>query len=261
MIQNESFKTKVDFCKMSRFSLLKKYLPLGEALSIYRKIKSKKYSGLKVSRLQYPFNMRDNAYDFATFEEVILRETYKIQLDFKPRYIIDGGGNIGLTAAYFATQFPEADIVTLEPDKENFALLQKNTSAYKNIMALNSGLWWRTADLVVKDMGLGNNGFVVEETAEKTTGSVPALSINDIMLQQGWKHIDLVKLDVEGSEKEIFSSGFENWLPKTRVLIVELHDRMKKGCSRSVFNAMNAFHFSLEIAGENLVFRNEDLPS
>jgi hypothetical protein len=36
---------------------------------------------------------------------------------------------------------------------------------------------------------------------------------------------------------------------------------MKKGCSRSLLNAVNSFNFSLEIAGENLVFRNEELPS
>jgi len=246
---------------MSRFSLLKKYLPLGEALNIYRRIKSNKHEGFRVSRLKYPFSMRDNAYDFATFEEVVLRETYKVPIDFTPRNIIDGGGNIGLTAAYFATRFPEASIITLEPDLENFSLLQKNTSLYKNIIALNSGIWWRSADLIVKDTGMGNNGFVVEEVEMKTTGSVPALSITDIMLQQGWNHIDLLKLDVEGSEKEIFSSGYQNWLPKTRVLIVEVHDRMKKGCSKSLLNAVNAFNFSLEIAGENLVFRNEDLPS
>ncbi|HJW18347.1 MAG TPA: FkbM family methyltransferase [Flavisolibacter sp.] len=246
---------------MSRFSLLKKYLPLAEAVSIYRKIKSKKQEGFKVSRLRHPFSMRNNAYDFATFEEVILRETYNVQIDFTPRYIIDGGGNIGLTAAYFATRFPEASIITLEPDRENFSLLQKNTSLYKNIIPVNSGLWWRSADLIVKDTGLGNNGFVVEEVEKNTVGSVPALSIADIMLQQGWNHIDLVKLDVEGSEKEIFSSGYQNWLPKTRVLIVEVHDRMKKGCSKSLLNAVNSFNFSLEIAGENLVFRNEELPS
>jgi len=205
--------------------------------------------------------MRSNAYDFATFEEVILRETYNVQMDFTPRYIIDGGGNIGLTAAYFATRFPESSIITLEPDRENFSLLQKNNSLDKNITAVNSGIWWRSADLVVKDTGKGNNGFVVEEVEKTTTGSVPALSVEDIMLQQGWKHIDLLKLDVEGSEKEIFSSGYQNWLPKTRVLIVEVHDRMKKGCSRSLLNAVNSFNFSLEIAGENLVFRNEELPS
>jgi FkbM family methyltransferase len=246
---------------MSRFSLLKKYLPLGEALNIYRRIKSKKYDSFKVSRLKYPFSMRDNAYDFATFEEVILRETYNVPMDFTPRYIIDGGGNIGLTAAYFATRFPEASIITLEPDRDNFSLLQKNTSPYKNIITLNSGLWWRSAELIVKDTGLGNNGFVVEEVEQKTSDSVPALSIEDIMLQQGWNHIDMVKLDVEGSEKEIFSSGYQNWLPKTRVLIVEVHDRMKKGCSKSLLNAVNSFNFSMEIAGENLVFRNEELPS
>ena len=69
-------------------------------------------------------------------------------------------------------------------------------------------------------------------------------------------HIDVLKLDIEGSEKEVFEEGYENWLPKTKLLLVELHDKMKKGCSRSVLNAVNKYDFSFDIKGENIIFTN-----
>ena len=76
------------------------------------------------------------------------------------------------------------------------------------------------------------------------------------MQQFNMPHIDVLKLDIEGSEKEVFEENFEKWLPLTKVLIIELHDEMKKGCSRAVFNAMNKFDFSFDTKGENIIFTN-----
>jgi hypothetical protein len=69
-------------------------------------------------------------------------------------------------------------------------------------------------------------------------------------------HIDILKLDIEGSEKEVFETGYEHWLPKINILIIELHDKMKKGCSRAVFNAISKYDFSFDIKGENIIFTN-----
>lgn len=213
---------------------------------------------MRISRLQHPFTLRNNPHDYGTFEEVVVKEGYNVPLDFSPLTIIDGGGNIGLTAAYFATRFPHAQIVSFEPDRENFELLKQNTSGYPNIKPMNGGIWSHSANLVVRDTGLGNNGFMVEEVAAGTAGSIKAWGIADVMQQMNWTSCDLVKLDVEGSEKEIFSANYEKWLPHTKVLVVELHDRMKKGCSQSVFSAISRYNFSMDVAGENLVFTNQD---
>lgn len=243
---------------MSRFKQLREYLSFSEALQIYLKIKRNDYENWPSSLLQHPFSLRrNNVFDFFTYQEVILRKAYDIPLPQTPRTIIDGGGNIGLTAAFWASRFTDAVLVTLEPDKENFDLLRKNTERYPNVHALQAGVWHRKAHLAVKDIGHGNNGFVVEEVDGAVSGAVPAYSIADILEKMAWPTVDLVKLDVEGSEKEIFSAGYEQWLPKVKVLVVEMHDRMKKGCSKAVFSAMIQYDFSFEVAGENVVFTNE----
>lgn len=243
---------------MSRFKHLRSYLPFFEALKVYRKVRKGDYQNWFSAVLQHPFRLRrNNVFDFYTYEEVILKKSYDISFGFPPRTIIDGGGNIGLTAAFWATKFPDATIVTLEPDGENFEVLQQNTAAYPNIHPLRAGVWHRRANLQVKDIGQGNNGFVVEEVSAAGSDAVPAYSVADILQQMNWPTVDLLKLDVEGAEKEIFSSGYEAWLPRVRVLVVEMHDRMKKGCSKAVFAAMNHYDFSFAVAGENVVFTNE----
>lgn len=242
---------------MSRFKHLRKYLPFSGALKVYLKIRKKDYDNWPSAILQYPFHLRkNNIFDFFTYEEVILKRSYDISFGFSPKTIIDGGGNIGLTAAFWATKYPGATIVSLEPDGDNFAMLRRNTAPYKNVHAFRGGVWPKTAHLVVKDIGHGNNGFIVEEADAATPGAVPAFSIADILTKMNWPSVDVVKLDVEGSEKEIFSSNYESWLPKARVVVVEMHDRMRKGCSKAVFQAFHQYDFSFAIAGENAVFTN-----
>ena len=69
--------------------------------------------------------------------EILLKSKYKREYFFpeelKPKVIFDIGGNIGITSIYLASLFPDAVIYTFEPLKENFEILQKNTSQIKNI--------------------------------------------------------------------------------------------------------------------------------
>ena len=52
-----------------------------------------------------------------------------------------------------------------------------------------------------------------------------------------------MKIDIECAEKELFESNYENWLEKTNLIIIELHDRFRKRCSQSFYNATNHFKF------------------
>lgn len=244
---------------MSRFSVLKQHLSLKEAVLIYLKMKLGKWNNWKLNKLKYPFSLRNNPYDFATFEEVLLREDYNLEIPFPPTTIIDAGANIGLTAIYFANKYPQAKIISLEPEQENFEMLSHNTEKYKNIFPVKAGLWYKKALLAIKDNGEGNNAFTVEEVAATSENTIEALSISDIMVQQQWEKIDLVKIDIEGSETKLFESGYENWLPHTKILVIELHERMVPGCTAIVFKAIGQYNFTKKEQGENLVFINNEM--
>jgi len=240
---------------MSRFKNLKRKLGFLKAVSFYSKIKNGNFSELVTPNLSFPFQLRNNPFDYATFEEVVLNETYDLPLPFVPEYIIDGGGNIGLTACFFATKFPRATIVTVEPDDENFLLLQSNCKKYPGIRPLKCGIWKNNTHLQIENTEVGNNAFMVTETSEKD-GTIKAVTVSSLMEQFNMPHIDILKLDIEGSEKEVFEQGSEKWLPLTKVLVIELHDKMKSGCSRSVFHAMGKYDFSFDMKGENVIFTN-----
>lgn len=239
---------------------LRRYLGMKDALGAFTALRIKKNGIINLGFLKYPFRIRvNNIADSATFNEVLLRKEYTIPVDFTPKTIIDGGANIGLTSIFFANKYPEASIVAIEPDGGNFNLLRENTSNYPQIKLRRSAVWGHNAHLKVFDPGRGDNSYRVEETSQDDPTAFTAVGIADIMREQNWPVIDILKLDVEGAEKELFTTGYGAWLPRTRVLIVETHDRYIKGTSKAVFAAVSKYNFSCRLQGHNLVFYNEDL--
>jgi FkbM family methyltransferase len=154
-------------------------------------------------------------------------------------------------------KYPDAKIICIEPDPENFEMLQKNVAPYSDVYCENCGIWSKNTKLKVYDkFNLGKWGMVVEEDNEN--GNIPAMSINGILEKYNISQVDMLKLDIEGSEKEVFLNGFEAWLPRVKTVVIELHDRMKAGCAKSFFEAVNATFpgYTFSLSGENIVIEN-----
>ena len=230
-----------------------RHLGLASGASIFFKIKTGNTNNIRLKELKHPFKLRKASSDIAVFHQVFINKEYKLKAGFNPRFIIDGGGNIGLAALYFANVYPDAKIVSVEPESDNYNMLIDNTRAYDNIHPIQSGLWNKSTYLKVKNIGLDDWGFVVEECDKEGAETFRALSIADIMSQYQVDEIDILKLDIEGAEKEVFTSNYDRWLPKTKILIVELHDRMKAGCSSAFIKAMASYNFTIHPLGENFI--------
>ena len=168
-----------------------------------------------------------------------------------------------LVVIYFTGKYPDAKIIAVEPDSGNVGVLKQNVSGYKNISVKEAGIWSKKDTISLSDKyKIGNWGFVVEENehAPDNAMRIETVSIADIMEEFNLKTIDLLKLDIETAEREVFSQNYMSWLPKTRVVVIELHDWMTKGCSKPFFTAVNeAFtHYTFQNAGENVLIINED---
>jgi hypothetical protein len=67
----------------------------------------------------------------------------------------------------------------------------------------------------------------------------PTITVPGLMQQFGLETIDVLKIDVEGAEREIFAAC--DWMDKVRFLAIELHDRFWPGCSALVDAAAKNF--------------------
>ena len=61
--------------------------------------------------------------------------------------------------------------------------------------------------------------------------------------------IDLLKIDIEGSENGLFSLGTERWLDRVRNLCIELHG---EECERAFRSAMQGYRYEQARSGEYL---------
>jgi FkbM family methyltransferase len=202
-----------------------------------------------------PIYIRANTSDIPVFEEIFLHEEYNFEIDIRPRLIIDGGAYVGYSTIFFAHRFPEAKIIAVEPAESNFQLLRENTSFYKNIEIIQSAIWSKNTFLQIENSGLGHWGFSVKESTEAMEGSFRGITIPEILKKYNYDKIDILKLDIEGSEKEVFLNENREWLHKVNVLIIELHDRFKSGCTQALFSAISQNNFTIFAKGENFIIK------
>ena len=227
--------------------------PGGASFFLKQRWKKEGLIDITMKGYAHPIYMRNHTSDVPMFYYIFEAKEYDISFPFEPKVIIDCGAHIGLGAVFFAHKFPNAIIYSIEPEKSNFELLVKNTEAYPNIRCLNYGIWNKTTNLKILDVGLGNWGYMTEEVSCKDETTIEAISIDEIMNRYGISQIDICKVNIEGTEKELFEQNTEKWLPHTKAIIIELHDRMREGCTKSFFKALMNYNFSISPHGSYLV--------
>ena len=246
----------MSFC----LSLIKNYGISG--LFLYLKIRFSGTDRLNIPSLRHPLSLRKGTSDIATFKQIFVDQEYEISYGFTPKVIIDAGANIGLAACFLINKFPKSTIVSIEPELNNFEQLSKNVQHYEHVHPLKMALSNVEEKLDVIDNNQGNWGFITtnkdDGLSQKVVDSIDSITVSGIMAKYNLQHIDILKVDIEGYEKELFESNYEEWIPKTRCIIIELHDRFKKGCSTSLFNCILKYDFTFHIHGENAILINND---
>lgn len=173
-------------------------------------------------------------------------------MDYIPRTIVDAGANIGLTAVFFATKYPSSKIIAVEAEASNFIMLQKNVAPYPNISPIHAAIWSRDGEIAVgqPDSSSGAGGEWAFVTHEGDGDRVRAVTMRTLMDETEIDELDLVKMDIEGAEKEVFKST--EWLESVKCLMIELHDRFVPGCSEIVNRAMLGYNSMKN--GETTIF-------
>ena len=205
-----------------------------------------------------PVYLRMDTSDFCAYYDVLIAKTKQYSLEgltFSPATIVDAGAHIGMASILFARRYPLAKIIAIEPEPSNFALLLRNTSSYKNILTFCAALWREDGEVTLGSSNVHPKGaFQIVENGETR---VRAVTIDTVMRETGIQSIDILKVDIEGSEIEVFASC--NWINNVHVIAIELHDRVRAGCRRTVETAARDFR-SLE-RGEVTFFLRQHHPS
>lgn len=203
--------------------------------------------------IKSPIYLRLKTSDLATFKDIFVKGQYDFMPADPPRIIIDAGANVGLTTLIFANRFPEARIIAVEPEPSNYGMLLKNTAPYDNVLPIQAAIWNENAVVNILDPGLGKWGFQVgaKGGGEAESGlQCRGVTIDSLMDEQGIDFIDILKMDIEGGEREVFGDAGK-WIDRVGLLTVELHDRLREGCTQSLDRATGKFKYKWR-QGENV---------
>lgn len=241
-------KAAVLFRTMQSFFILLRNVGLRSALIVL--FSSRTTSAIQriwICTMNRYFEFRGNV-DRKTLH-VLYSNNYMVEsTEQKPiRYIIDGGANIGDQTLRFRHFNKDAEIVAIEPDRGNFAILERNFGHDPKTHLMNAAIWNENG--LVR---LSKGGDAVSHKVSSETGDIPAVTIPLVMKQYGFPYIDILKLDVEGAEIEIFKDASQ-WADLVNVVIVEPHDRMRDGCGFAIVAPFLSLNFNLFVCGENLV--------
>ncbi len=170
-----------------------------------------------------------------------------------PVLIVDAGANIGISVRYFASKYPGSEIWAIEPDPSNFEILQQNCGSLPKTHLIPSALWPKKEPVFFTNLDAAKWGFEVSNSRPiEPRQALSTITIPELLSQIPSGRINLLKLDIEGAERELFGEGADEWLPKVDAIAIELHDRFKKGCSNAFYKAICKREFHQELVGENV---------
>eukprot|EP00850_Spirogloea_muscicola_P014896 SM000110S18903 [mRNA] locus=s110:209106:210638:+ [translate_table: standard] len=260
-----------------------------------------------------PLYLRPHYSDFSVIKQLIENRELGFIKNYAPttvldavpiaRPFLDAGANVGYATLLFGLMWPDARVVAVEASAANFRVLRLNSQWLPNAVLLRAGLYDRSAAmLLVNGSQATREGWQYilrerrpDDDRQGGGGGSPVRTVTVCTLLRllGLPGFDFVKMDIEGSEREVFtprpaavataplaahhdrsngdpsstgrsaghgrSAGYDPvaWLATTKLLSVEVHDRMKEGCRAAVEAALTAGgRFYPVRSGEYAVWHN-----
>lgn len=211
---------------------------------------------LAVRGYRHPLYYREGSSDPDVIRQVFGKLEYAAVADADLRTVLDLGANIGCAASFMLHRCPAARVVVVEPDADNLRVCRRTLAPFADrVTFVHAGVWPTRADLVV-DRGRFGDGrewsFQVRPARPGERAGVRGLTVPDLLEIGGFDTVDLLKIDIEGTEQILFGPGSDGWLARTRTLAVELHG---PGCERAAAAAVGRFPHAVGRSGELTVYR------
>ena len=168
--------------------------------------------------------VRAHTSDWSTLQDVLIEGWHRPARKLpKAPVILDLGSNAGYSMVDYSILYPQALIIGIELDQENFDLAQLNLLGVNSKMlhcavALHDGVQYY-------DPRTSKDAFAIGEDfkAQPNLVAVPGMTVLSVMEYFGLETVDFLKMDIEGAEIEILLKGDLAWLNRVSQFNIEIH--------------------------------------
>jgi FkbM family methyltransferase len=163
--------------------------------------------------------------DFQTALELAVEDRYRMEQLPEPDLILDGGSNTGLFALSAAAWWPKVRILAFEPVPDNAAVVKEHVA----MNGLNDVVIVRELALSDCEGSINfyerdaNQGSFDSELPWLSMRTVERKSLRELLKEQTFSKV-LIKLDIEGAEREVLDDLFAQNFEGEVVIVMELHD-------------------------------------
>ncbi|HEX5908932.1 MAG TPA: FkbM family methyltransferase, partial [Thermoleophilaceae bacterium] len=130
--------------------------------------------------------------------EVFVLDQYEDVWPGEPRAIVDLGAHVGASALFLRGRYPDARIVCVEASPALLPILRHNTAAL-GVEVRHAAVAARSGTVTFYESPQSWTGSLARSAIADSPVSVPTVTLDALLLDD----VDLVKMDIEGSEFEI----------------------------------------------------------
>ncbi len=195
----------------------------------------------------------DSPFGIAGYQSILARHQYLIKLaEIKNlSTVIDVGANVGFFSKLIRELYPHAAIYSIEPVPETYKCLELNFRDDKKTKTINLALSDKEG---MAKMSFNPNQSSVSHFDNKGKIEVVVGTLDNFIVKNNVKSVDLLKIDVEGFEHLVLKGAIKT-LPKTKYLFIEITVEDNKNYTMSsLMSQLYSPEFNFQIVG----FRNYD---
>lgn len=166
-------------------------------------------------------------YSYGVYKEIFEDKIYDLHLGVKNPIIVDLGSNIGISIIRLKQLNPGATIIGFEPNSSLIPILWENiihNIDTKNIVIYEYAVIGDTTPnkfLIQKKFSAG--GSFYEQNVFTANSSLPVKTIHIKQVLMHFKEIHLIKIDIEGTEKDIVPYILK-YASRIHNIIIEIHN-------------------------------------
>lgn len=179
--------------------------------------------------------------ELAPYTEIVINHGYEISSEFIAKgnnTVIDLGANIGIYSISQGQRLKGGKVFAFEPNPVVFGRLKKNIAVnnMSNVFAFNKAVTANTGSVqfCFREKRTTQGSVTGNNIGNFQKYNVESVTLDDIVEGENLKGIDILKIDVEGSEVDVLKGGMRKALNLTKNIVLEYHSNELKAQAISI---------------------------